>query len=849
MGSMRIIKINNCQQALRMLVLSVLGLFSFISAYAQLTFYKTIGGPNTEVATDFEVHPNGGYIVCGQTLSYTSGASDMFLARLNAIGDTVWVRSYGGASSEFAYGVEILPNGQYWVVGKTASYSFGNFDYMIMRTDSLGNVLYWNEFGGTGAEEGNSFLLHPVSGYFVGGWASSLGAGGSDFYVARFDGNNQLLWTRTFGGLAGETMNDMQLDTDGGLLLSGTTFTIGQGSADAFVIKTDSSGQMLWNRAYGAAGTDEIRSIMRLPGGGLLFAGQTKPPGTTAQDMMLVRTDSLGDTLWVKSYGGANNDYVEHVSATSDGGFLLVGGAGTVFSNDALLVRVNANGDTLWTRRYGSTGQDYLYKMKETPTGDFFGVGAASTGGAGTEDALFLRVDSAGNAGCRRVNYVVQVKRPTLVYTTGATVGGGYLNQSLAPTQRNAPMASIKACETCEEPVANFSYSANNLQVDFIDSSLTTTSRFWDFGDGQNSTATNPSHTYASPGSYTVCLISSNTCERDTLCMNLTLTCPLPIANFGHQEANLSVQLSDSSINAIAWTWDYGDGNGASVQNPNYTYASPGSYNVCLTAQNSCGVHVDCESLLLNCPPPTSLFTHIDVNYTSTFTNLTNQPGAIYQWSFGDGTISSLENPVHTFPGTGSYLVCLTTFYCGWSDNFCMNVAVTCQPPVAAFTDSIGATLTTVYFSDVSSPAASTWDWDFGDGAVSSAQNPNHTYATTVDQIYIVCLVVTNACGVDTLCEAVNISVTGIDDRYSDGGIQLFPNPNEGQFSLQFPHELYGEVSVILYNANGMEVASENFISHSGEKRDFDFSAIAQGYYFLRIHAGDSYFSLRFIAK
>lgn len=819
-------------------------------AFTQLTFYKQIGGSASDIATDFEVHPNGGYVVVGHTSSYTSGVTDMFLARLTEAGDTSWIKVYGGSSSEFAYNVEIQANGQYWITGKSATYTFGNFDYMIMRTDTLGNLLHWNEFGGAGAEEANSFVLHSTSGYYVGGWASSFGAGGSDFYVSRFDGANNLLWARTYGATAGETLQDMKKDSqDNGLLMSGYTFSLGAGGADILVVKTDTAGNLIWNKTYGNGTTDEGRCVQRLVGGDIIVAGLTRPTGVTTSEMMLMRLDPTGDTVWIKSYGGSVNDYAEHVSVTSDGGFLLSGGCGSVFNNDVFIVRTNSVGDTLWTRRYGSTGQDYLYKMIETSTGDLFGVGATSTGGAGTEDALLLRLDSMGIAGCRRINYAVTVRIPTFTISTGITTASGYVNQNVTPTTRSGPFGAIKACETCDSVTANYGYTATNLQVDFFDSSYSAFNRFWDFGDGNYSSALNPTHTYAAPGTYNACLIAGNTCDRDTLCLSIVVTCPMPIANFGAQQSNLDVQLSDSSLNASAWDWDFGDGNNGTLQNPTHSYASPGTYNVCLTAVNGCGVHTDCESLSFNCPPPTSFFTTSPNNYTITFNNQTNQPGAIYVWDFGDGTISSDENPVHTFPGTGSYLVCLTTYFCGWSDNFCTQIAVTCPAPAAAFSVNIPAGGTTADFTDQTSPTAFSWDWDFGDGAVSSVQNPSHTYQTAVDQIYVVCLVVTNSCGVDTLCQAVNVSVTGTQNGWISGGISLFPNPNNGAFTLEFPQSLNGNYVCTVISAEGAEAASYVLDISPGDKRHFQMEELPAGMYLMRIHDDQSAYAIRFVVK
>ena len=156
---------------------------------------------------------------------------------------------------------------------------------------------------------------------------------------------------------------------------------------------------------------------------------------------------------------------------------------------------------------------------------------------------------------------------------------------------------------SCTDPIAGYTQSANDLTVDFTDLSTDTDSWVWDLGDGTTSTMQNPSHTYAAPGTYTVCLISTGVCGSDTVCLPITVTtCPNPVASYTEVVTVGSVAFTSTSTvgtNPI-FTWDFGDGQTSTLENPTNVYAANGSYTVCLTITDSCGVDSTCSSVAVS---------------------------------------------------------------------------------------------------------------------------------------------------------------------------------------------------------------------------------------------------------
>ncbi len=228
---------------------------------------------------------------------------------------------------------------------------------------------------------------------------------------------------------------------------------------------------------------------------------------------------------------------------------------------------------------------------------------------------------------------------------------------------------------------SNFGFSVSNLLVTFTDSSANADTWFWDFGDSTGSTLQNPVHSYSTPGSYQACLIVSDTCGLDTFCQTVNIQCVPPSAGFSLADTLLSIDLSNTSTttfpNAV-YSWDFGDSTTSSSPSPSHTYSSPGTYQVCLTLTDSCGSETNCQTVVIECPGPVADFLPTPSFNTVTFSNqsTTADPSATYSWNFGDGTTSTMPNPVHTYQFAGTYQTCLTVSDVCGSDTSCQEFEV-----------------------------------------------------------------------------------------------------------------------------------------------------------------------------
>lgn len=321
-------------------------------------------------------------------------------------------------------------------------------------------------------------------------------------------------------------------------------------------------------------------------------------------------------------------------------------------------------------------------------------------------------------------------------------------------------------------PIADFEFSLHDgcqsTTVSFTDRSIGADTWYWTFGDGNYSSDQNPTHTYASAGTYTVTLKAYNECGRDLKERKVIISVGAdPVADFSSDARSgcegSVISFVDRSTYATSWSWDFGDGATSIEQNPTHNYSTAGKYTVTLTVVNECGEDTAVKNeyiTILSRPVAdfTSETTETCTGGLVQFTDLSLYAVA-WWWDFGDGAGSIEQNPAHSYSMPGKYTVTLKAYNeCG-RDMRVRELYITVYPsPEADFTSDIteGCAETTVNFTDRSRYADS-WKWDFGDGATSDEQNPSHTYSTA--GIYTVSLLIANSCGEDEAVKTEYITI------------------------------------------------------------------------------------------
>jgi hypothetical protein len=176
----------------------------------------------------------------------------------------------------------------------------------------------------------------------------SYGAGGSrDFWLIKTNASGNEEWNKTFGSEGIEDAYSVAQTTDGGYILAGHVFSLVTANDDAWLIKTNGLGDEQWQRTFGAVGNDIAYSVAQTTDGGYILAGMTMSYGVGNEDAWLIKTDTLGNQQWMKTFGGANNDWAQSVHKTTDGGYIVAGGTCSFgdLKGDAWLIKTDASGN------------------------------------------------------------------------------------------------------------------------------------------------------------------------------------------------------------------------------------------------------------------------------------------------------------------------------------------------------------------------------------------------------------------------------------------------------------------------------------------------------------------------
>ncbi|MDD5529587.1 MAG: T9SS type A sorting domain-containing protein [bacterium] len=372
------------------------------TATAQWT--RIYGGSSDDYGFSVEQTTDGGFIIAGWTYSFGVGtpdsSSNFYLIKIDSLGDTLWTKTFGGTSDDFAWSVQQTQDSGFIIAGYTMSFGSGEEDFYLIKTNLSGDTLWTKTYGGNYVDYGYSVEQTTDSGFIIAGYTQSFGAGG-DIYLIKTNSSGDTLWTKTYGGSSEDYAYSVEQTTDGGFIITGLTHSFGTVGGSVYLIKTNSSGDTLWTRTYGGSNSDWGYSVQQTTDGGFIITGMTYSLGGGYQDVYLIKTDYLGDTLWTKTFGGTGNDWGYSVEQTTDGGFIITGCTQSfgIVGGNVYLIKTNSSGDTLWTRTYGGSNSDWGYSVHQTTDGGFIISGDTRSFGTGSWDIYLIKTDSLGSVG------------------------------------------------------------------------------------------------------------------------------------------------------------------------------------------------------------------------------------------------------------------------------------------------------------------------------------------------------------------------------------------------------------------------------------------------------------------
>ncbi|MGD9141441.1 MAG: FlgD immunoglobulin-like domain containing protein [bacterium] len=352
---------------------------------------KEYGGPEYEGVEWIENTPDGGFIMVGSCMLPGASDEDIYIVKINAHGDTVWVRHYGGPEEQEGECVVPAPGGGYTIVGTLSSETVAESDILVLHVNEDGDSVWARTHSYGDTDRGSGIANAYGGGYVIAGWADIYGMGDVDVYAMKLDADGYFVSGIVAGGPEVDWAQRVHQTLDGGYIVVGGTRSYGSGSEDVYLLKFDSSLNCEWQKAYGGTGWDSGYDVCDAPDSGFVVAGRT-PEGPGSNCAFLVRTDADGDSVWTRTYGGSGYDIAISITEVFDGSYVFSGmtdswGAG---SYDIWVQKVGPTGNPIDMETYGGANSERGNCIQATPDDGLIIAGRTYTN-LSSEQAVAIR--------------------------------------------------------------------------------------------------------------------------------------------------------------------------------------------------------------------------------------------------------------------------------------------------------------------------------------------------------------------------------------------------------------------------------------------------------------------------
>jgi len=311
---------------------------------------KTFGGNKDDRCNSIQQTMDGGFVIIGFTESIGSGGKDVWLVKTDLNGNEEWTKTFGGSSDDIGSSVQPTTDG-FIIIGNTESFGSGKSDVWLIKTDSDGNEVWNKTFGGIKEDRGES-VQNITDGFIIAGRTKSFGNGGYDVWLIKTDSNGKEEFNKTFGGTEDDFGKSIQNITDG-FIIAGRTKSFGDNDQNVWLIKTDFDGNEVWNKTFGENIDNIGNSVQQTTDGGYIITGFTKIYKSGVDfpifNVLLIKTDSDGDEVWNTTFGGIYIESGQSVKQTLDGGYIIIGDTWTFGKgfSDVWLIKTDSEGNTV----------------------------------------------------------------------------------------------------------------------------------------------------------------------------------------------------------------------------------------------------------------------------------------------------------------------------------------------------------------------------------------------------------------------------------------------------------------------------------------------------------------------
>ena len=414
-------------------------------------FVKTFGGSQEDEAVGIVQANDGGLVIAGSTSSTdgditdkTTTDSDFWLLKVDANGQIVWNKTYGGTADDKATSIIKTNDGGYLVSGHSRSNdgdvggNEGFHDFWLLKTDGNGNMQWETNFGFSGSDQAYKVIQTQEGGYFATGFLDVTASGGQgndgrgsteggregnrhgvgEYWGIKMNANGQKQWRRYFGGSNNDRSYDVLQMVDGSYLMIGASESDDfdkvdpKGSYDFWAVKVSPGGEKVWTKSFGGSEIDIAYAVTQTTDGNYIMVGDsrsedkdvTNPKGNA--DAWVVKFDNDGNRIWQKSYGGDQFESARSIKRLANGTYLISAStrsangdvSNNIGQNDAWVFIINENGAIQYQKSIGGTDLDFAEDAIYTTSDNVWVVGNTESNDVdipqnkGVKDLLLIKI-------------------------------------------------------------------------------------------------------------------------------------------------------------------------------------------------------------------------------------------------------------------------------------------------------------------------------------------------------------------------------------------------------------------------------------------------------------------------
>ena len=379
---------------------------SIVQAKMPFTMIKNYGGTQNERGYSVKQTSDGGYVIVGSSTSYGAGGSDLWILKVDGLGEFSWSKTYGGQGNDIGRDITQTSDGGYIITGYTKSFSSGgDMDLWLIKTDANGESCLYSD-GGTCSENSSK-------------WIKSFGTSGNDYgtsvqetsegdfivagksgripsvFVIKTNSSGEKIWENLYGTGPGDRAQYIIERQDLGFLIVGKE-NANNVDDNLCLINIDTDGAEVWHSLYGGGGADGGNHISEVSGGGYIIAGATKSYGNgNWDDLWLVKTSTGGSMEWQKTFGGSYTETGNYTHEKDEGGYMVTGSTESIGQGfyDIWVVSTDYTGNEIYSQTFGGNMDDKAIRGARGNSGELLIIGYTNSFGNGGEDVLLIKID------------------------------------------------------------------------------------------------------------------------------------------------------------------------------------------------------------------------------------------------------------------------------------------------------------------------------------------------------------------------------------------------------------------------------------------------------------------------